>query len=101
MTKQLTLGRFYGARHADPESSHAAARELVKSGRGLAQRAEVLEALTRYGSCTSRELAFKSGLDRYTIARRLPELERSHVVYKSGQRQCSTNGRLAVVWEVT
>lgn len=85
------------ARRSDPASSRQAAAELEASGALSRQRREVLEALKRFGPSTSAELAQRSGLDRYTVARRLPELRKLNFVIQ-GEVRNSLVGRPAVEW---
>ena len=88
------------ARHNDPETSHAAAEEITKSGARGRQAMEVLEALRQHPSSTSAELAEASGIDRYVTARRLPELEKAGFVARSLIRPCKATGRKALTWVV-
>ena len=62
------------SRKTDPESSKRAAREIERSGALKGQRKICLDLVTRYPGKTSKELATLGSLDRYQIARRLPEL---------------------------
>lgn len=62
------------ARNTDPATSHQAAAKIGKSGRLRAQQLLVLRALRCCPGSTAVELADSSGLDRYLISRRLPEL---------------------------
>lgn len=73
MSEQLSLPL---ARRTDPPSSHRAAEAITRSGQRAAQKLAVLQALQRFDGSTSRELSELAGLDRYAVARRLPELER-------------------------
>lgn len=86
------------ARNADPHTSHLAAREVERSGLGRRQRDMVLAALRRFGRRTSLELAQCADLDRYVIARRLPELERAGLVARGPAVQCPASGRQAITW---
>ena len=70
------------ARRSDPESSHRAATEVAPHLSG--QRRAVWEALSRHPGRSSKELAEVSGLDRYMVARRLPELEQYGLVERAG-----------------
>jgi hypothetical protein len=88
------------ARSTDPETSHEAAREHVRSGAQAAQKATVLEALRRLGRVTSAELAQAAGLDRYMVARRLPDLSRDGRAAQDGERECRVTGRKAVTWRI-
>jgi hypothetical protein len=90
------------ARRTDPVTSHLAAAEAERNGT-IGHQQEIVAALVRkhFGN-TSAELAWSDdakGLDRYAIARRLPELERLGLVRKGEPRICSESGRLAVTWE--
>lgn len=87
------------ARSSDPVSSHDAAAEVVESGRHETQCAAVLAAVTRWPGLTSRELAARMGIDRYTVARRLPTLRDRGQVVQRGTRRCSVGRRSAVTWE--
>ncbi len=64
----------------DPLSSHRAADELERSGRGARQAALVLELVRATPGLTSAELAARHGADRHMIARRLPELAQRGLV---------------------
>lgn len=90
------------ARRGDPPTSRAAAAELVASGRQAEQQAEVARLLELYPGATSAELAeYAQGrLDRYQIARRLPELARAGRVRRGPVRPsyCAQTGRAAVTW---
>jgi len=83
---------LFPARNTDPQSSKDAAAEHVANGRRDIECEVVLEALRRFPGSTSRELAVDAeriGLQllgqerdewRYTLARRLPELEDAGLV---------------------
>jgi hypothetical protein len=85
------------AREDDPISSHLAADEVTQSGARLRQLVAVLILVCKHPGKTSLELA-QYGLDRYIIARRLPELERSGAVERGGFTLCSVGGRTAIKW---
>ena len=87
------------ARNTDPVSSHLAAEEVtVKGTRGRQQRV-VLWAVAANPGRTSRELASICDLDRYQVARRLPELENAGLLEKGPMRRCSAGRREAVTWK--
>lgn len=82
------------ARATDPASSHEAAERAEKSGRIADQQTRVLEGLRRYGPCSTATLAQLSGMDRYVVARRMPELEKLRLV----RRLTARDGRNHVAW---
>lgn len=88
--------RTPAARNTDHWTSHAAADEVTASGLRSTQQAAVLAAVTQHPGRTSAELARAAGLDRYAVARRLPELSRW--VRKGDARKCEVTGRSAVTW---
>jgi hypothetical protein len=92
------------ARRTDPITSHLAAAEAERNGTIGHQQEIVAELVRKHPGNTSAELAWSEdakGLDRYAIARRLPELERLGLVRKGEPRICSESGRLAMTWEST
>jgi len=86
------------ARNSDPETSHLAAEEITKSGKRKAQQQKVLNAVKKFPNRTSAEIANRSKLDRYAVARRLPELATAGLVKRGNARQCRINHRQAIVW---
>ncbi|OFW99283.1 MAG: hypothetical protein A3E78_11900 [Alphaproteobacteria bacterium RIFCSPHIGHO2_12_FULL_63_12] len=71
------LGLFGGhpmARATDHDSSHAAADKLEASGKAQVQRNLVLSLVQRWPGMSSGQLARLGAVDRYVVARRLPEL---------------------------
>jgi predicted ArsR family transcriptional regulator len=86
------------ARRTDPESSHIAARRMVESGAQGDQQQITLVLVRKYPNRTSDELAALGSLDRYQLARRLPELERSGLVERGAMRKSDTTGRPACTW---
>ena len=93
---------FPRARSTDSISSHCAAAALEASGRGRLQAERVLAALLKYPNSTSRELAEFARLDRYEVARRLPELHAVHLVARYDvsplTAPCAVSGKRAVRW---
>ena len=85
------------SRKTDPVSSSLAEMEVSIFARGEQQKI-VLAAVTDHPGCTSMELSVVCGLDRYQVARRLPELERVRLVRKGPIRVCQVGGRKAVTW---
>ena len=86
------------ARANDPESSHRAANEITASGRRGQQIAQTIAAVRAFPGRTSQELCEKTGIDRYTLARRLPEAVTAGAICKGQQRACSVTGKLALTW---
>lgn len=90
------------ARNSDPVSSHEAADEIVASGKQTQQKQSVLNALKshmeEHGPATSAELARLFNMDRYMVARRLPDLEKDRAVVRRGMKRCSVSGKQATAW---
>ena len=90
--------RTPAARATDPHTSHEAAAQLDATGaRGFQQRIAA-QAVERHPGLTSMELAKKTGLDRYMLARRLPECRTASAVRMGEARECSVSGRQAMTW---
>jgi len=86
------------AREKDPESSHLAAAEVTETGTREGQLRAVLDAVRSHPGKTSRELTRYCRLDRYAIARRLPELEAAGAVARGEMRTCTVGNREAITW---
>jgi len=86
------------ARNTDPVSSHLAAAEITSKGIRGSQRGKVLDMVFSRPGMTSRELAYLFDMDRYIVARRLPELEAYGRVYKGPIVRCAVGKRKAVSW---
>ena len=86
------------ARRADPESSHQAAEIHTLSGKRGQQQDQAAAAVRQFPGRTSFELALATDLDRYMLARRLPECEVAGRVRRGVQRACTVTGRLAMEW---
>ena len=85
------------SRRTDPETSHRAADRIKASGQLRKQQHAVLQALIRWPGSTAVELATNSGIDRYTVSRRLPELVPIHA--KRGKpRVCRVAGTPQTTW---
>jgi hypothetical protein len=87
------------ARKSDPKPSHLAAGGITRSGRREGQCLAVLALVRKYPCSTSLELASNSNLDRYVIARRLPELEKAGYIARRNVRECSVGKRPATTWQ--
>jgi hypothetical protein len=69
-----------GSRRTDPLSSKRAEDQMRRSGALKGQRLIALELVKQFPGRSSKELAKLGTLDRYQLARRLPELaEMGHV----------------------
>lgn len=100
MIEQLELlGSVARARRTDPVSSHLAAERVETIGKAQAQRIEALSAVARHPGRTSAELSELTTVDRYVLARRLPEL-RAESRVRNGESlgYCSVTGRQALTW---
>ncbi len=86
------------SRRTDPESSHAAALHITRTGKRGAQQDQAAAAVRHYPAHTSFELALLTDLDRYMLARRLPECETAGRVRRGRMRHCTVTGRLAMEW---
>lgn len=88
------------ARLSDPITSHIAGAEHEANGTAGSNREACLAIVLFYPGLTAVEIAFRAGVDRHEVSRRLPELERDLKVKKGPRRRCSINGSLMVTWEI-
>lgn len=86
------------ARRTDPASSHLAAAHITRTGKRSAQQDQATAAVRQFPGHTSFELALLTHLDRYMLARRLPECETAGSVRRSAMRHCTVTGRVAMEW---
>jgi hypothetical protein len=86
------------ARNTDPESSHLAAAEITGSGKRRAQQDQTIAAVRKYPGRTSQELANLTGLDRYMLARRLPECVTAGAIKKGALIECTVTRKKAIAW---
>ena len=93
-----TLEAVPNARVSDPLSSHLAGEEVTLSGARRRFAELVLEMVQARPGMTSAELAHWRAVDRYAVARRLPDLEHEERVHQGKGRKCEVSGRLAVTW---
>lgn len=99
-TTGTQLGMFAStpaSRSTDPSSSHAAESELNRTGQRASQQHRVLSMVRRWPGRTSRELAALANVDRYMVARRLPELA-PHKIQRGAMKLCQVSKRKAVTW---
>ena len=83
------------SRNTDPESSAIAGELIEKSGLASKHRLVVLNAVRRFPGLTSAELAERTPLDRYQVARRLPEISG---VVRGAARKCYVTDIKSVTW---
>ena len=88
------------ARRTDPATSHQAAAQHTRSGARGRQRAQTAAAVQEWPGQTSSELAKLSGIDRYTLARRLSECETGGEVSRGAIKTCAVTGKKALTWWV-
>ena len=86
------------SRRTDPESSHAAALHITRTGKRGAQQDQAAAAVRHYPAHTSFELALLTELDRYMLARRASECEAAGRIRRGELRRCSVSGRTALTW---
>lgn len=86
------------ARASDPRSSHDAAEHITATGARAAQQKLAAQAVDSYPGLTSMELAKRTGLCRFLLARRLPECRTAGTVRTGVIRRCSVTGRSAQEW---
>lgn len=102
MRTQLSIQQLPLTKRNDPWSSDAAGESFHRSGRMGTQRRRVLQALRRYGPCTSAELAAAmSNIDRYGPHRRLAEIERMGLAERAGFRVCKVTKQKCQIWKAT
>lgn len=89
------------ARASDPATSHAAARESAKSEFRRSQLRLCMEAVRVAPGMTSAEYGAFLRMDRYAVARRLPELRRVGLVSNGPVKTCSRTGKLGLTWNPT
>jgi len=88
------------ARRKDPDTSKEAGRDISRSGRRAQQQLLIASAVSARPGQTSMELAKASagGFDRWTAARRLPELEKVSTVKRGEPRPCHVTGKRSITW---
>jgi hypothetical protein len=86
---------------ANPISSHLAAAEVTSSGRRAGQKLAIMTWLRGQSRpFTSMEIARAADLDRYVVARRMPDLERDGLIERCAMRDCTVSNRLALTWRI-
>ena len=82
----------------DPATSRQAEAAITQSGARQTQAELVLDLVREHGGLTSAELTQFCDLDRWQIARRLPDLEANGLVIKGNARRCTITNKASVVW---
>lgn len=86
------------ARITDPSGSHDASDLLVRSGGHAAQKERTAAAVHRHPGMTSMQLAHATGMDRYMVARRLPDLARDGRVFRGAKTLCPISNITVCTW---
>jgi hypothetical protein len=92
------------ARRSDsPDTSRVAEAAVRSSGTAETQTSVILEYLEAHPHSTTLEVFSYAAADgrlrdRYSVARRMPELERRGLVRRDGVRRCEIGGMLSQVW---
>lgn len=88
------------SRAKDPQTSFDAAASMKRAA--TAQAAKVLATLRIGGSLGAEQIADASGLDKFQVCRRLPELQAAGVVeVVDGMTHKTRSGRSERVWRAT
>lgn len=86
------------ARSTDPAASHDAEQHINRSGVRARHQQMTAKAVALYPGMTSLEIAERTSLCRYMLARRLPECETAKAVRRGQERRCTVSGRMAATW---
>lgn len=86
------------ARSTDSSGSHDAAAHLVGSGVHAAQKDRTASAVHRHPGMTSMQLARETGMDRYVVARRLPDLAKEGRVFRGAKALCPISNITVCTW---
>ena len=78
---------------------HLLLLHITDSGLRSLQQHQTLAAVRAYPGLTGQELAQASGICRYTLGRRLSEVEELGWIRRAEARTCSVTGRKALTWE--
>lgn len=87
------------SRATDPITSAEAGDAIRASGELGRQQRAVLEAVRRWPGLTSLELGARMDINRWAVARRLPEIETAGKIRRGEARV--VNGRRHVTWYPT
>lgn len=84
------------ARSSDPQTSHAAAEHIVRSGRVRSLQTIAFNAIVCNPGKTASELAQITG--EANLHKRMAELERQDLIYRGRPKTCSVTGRQAITY---
>lgn len=84
----------------NPDTSISAYKELKSSDQQKQHYKKILEALEKIGSGIYEKIAIVSGLEKHQVHRRLSEMERQLLVYKTKEKQPTSNNRKAYVYKI-
>ena len=85
----------------DQDTSYEAAENYDKTGKRNHHFSLILIAMSGLSPFTSAEIAAWSELDRWQVARRLPEMARAGLVARDGKKTCSVLKSNCVAWKLT
>jgi len=71
--------------------------EQQQLGKINTDQARVFQAVKQYSPCTAHELAQRSGINYFTIQRRLSELESRKLIFRKTTIKCPISGRRSLV----
>jgi len=86
------------AKTNDPVTSWEAGEEIHETGTAQRHVEIILCTLSPHHSLTSAEIAAECELDRWQVARRLPEMERKNLAERWEIRKCAVTNRKCVTW---
>lgn len=86
------------ARKDDVSTSHEAAEAIQNDETHRLQMDLVRKALCLYPGMTSAELASRSGIERHTVARRLPDLMKKGKAVRGNKITCWATGYTSFTW---
>lgn len=85
----------------DPDTSREAGKRYDKSHKRTIHFQQILITMSDLFPFTSAEIARWSPLDRFQVARRLPEMERFGLVSRGNKKYCSVVKQDCVGWKLT
>lgn len=83
-----------------PETSHAANKSATHEMREQHYQ-KIIAALNVLVSANYEKIAEQAGMERHQVGRRLSEMERVQIVYKSGLQSDTSSGRKAFNYSLT